>query len=85
MAAFTAGLSLTLGMTAKISPYKEGFGPFPGEIYRVPFPYPYRGMSTNDALTSLQNLFETELEPSAVAAIVVEPVQGEGGFLTGPG
>lgn len=75
---------LTLGMTAQVSPYKQGFGPFPGEIYRVPYPYPYRGVTTDDALTSLRTMFESELEPSAVAAIVVEPVQGEGGFLPAP-
>ncbi|TIO74086.1 4-aminobutyrate--2-oxoglutarate transaminase [Mesorhizobium sp.] len=72
---------LTLGMTAQVNPYKEGFGPFPGEIYRVPFPYPYRGITTQDALSALRNLFETELDASEVAAIVIEPVQGEGGFL----
>ncbi|MER9696245.1 4-aminobutyrate--2-oxoglutarate transaminase [Mesorhizobium sp. M0179] len=72
---------LTLGMTAQVNPYKMGFGPFPGDIYRVPFPYAYRGISTQDALSALHALFETELNASEVAAIIIEPVQGEGGFL----
>ncbi|MGX9148356.1 4-aminobutyrate--2-oxoglutarate transaminase [Mesorhizobium sp. 128a] len=75
---------LTLGMTAQVSPYKEGFGPFPGDIYRVPYPYSYRGVSSEDALSALEALFATELEPSAIAAVVIEPVQGEGGFLPAP-
>ncbi|MER8949851.1 4-aminobutyrate--2-oxoglutarate transaminase [Mesorhizobium sp. M0809] len=75
---------LTLGMTAQVNPYKKCFGPFPGDIYRVPFPYAYRGISTQDALSALHALFETELDASDVAAIVIEPVQGEGGFLSPP-
>ncbi|NGO53873.1 4-aminobutyrate--2-oxoglutarate transaminase [Allomesorhizobium camelthorni] len=75
---------LTMGMTGKVNPYKGTFGPFPGEIYRVPFPYPYRDISSDHALAALDSLFETEIEPAAVAAFVIEPFQGEGGFLPAP-
>lgn len=75
---------LTMGMTGKVNPYKSTFGPFPGDIYRVPFPYAYRGVDVELALSALDTLFETEIEPSGVAALVIEPFQGEGGFLPAP-
>ncbi|MFI4891199.1 MAG: 4-aminobutyrate--2-oxoglutarate transaminase [Steroidobacterales bacterium] len=75
---------LAMGLTGKVSPYKKGFGPFPAEIYHAEFPNAYRGVSTEDALASLDQLFHADVDPKAVAAIVVEPVQGEGGFNVAP-
>lgn len=75
---------LTMGMTGKIAPYKEGFGPFPGDIYHVPFPVPYQGIDTAYSLRQLEKLFKTDISPSSVAAIVIEPIQGEGGFYAAP-
>ena len=74
---------LTLEMTGNVK-YKRGFGPFPPGVHRVPAPYPYRGVSTEDAIAALERLFETEVEPEAVACVVLEPVQGEGGFVVMP-
>jgi 4-aminobutyrate aminotransferase / (S)-3-amino-2-methylpropionate transaminase / 5-aminovalerate transaminase len=82
--AFHGRTSLTLAMTAKVAPYKRGFGPFPGEIYRSPAPYRYRGVSTDDALAALRHLFKQDVDPASVACIVLEPVQGEGGFIPMP-
>ncbi|USH04841.1 4-aminobutyrate--2-oxoglutarate transaminase [Grimontia kaedaensis] len=75
---------LTMGMTGKIAPYKEGFGPFPNDIYHIPFPVPYQGIDTAYSLQQLEKLFKTDIAPSSVAAIVLEPVQGEGGFYAAP-
>lgn len=75
---------LTMGMTGKITPYKDGFGPFPNEIYHIPFPVPYPGIDTDYSLQQLEKLFKTDISPSSVAAIVLEPVQGEGGFYAAP-
>ncbi|MGD8346722.1 MAG: 4-aminobutyrate--2-oxoglutarate transaminase [Lysobacterales bacterium] len=75
---------LAMGLTGKITPYKNRFGPFPGEIYHAPFPIAYHGVSTEDALAGLHRLFLEDIAPSDVAAIVVEPVQGEGGFYPAP-
>ncbi len=72
--------NFTLGLTGKNAPYKLGFGPFPGDIYRVPFPIPYHGVSLDDTLRALEMLFVCDVEAKDVAAIIVEPVQGEGGF-----
>jgi 4-aminobutyrate aminotransferase len=74
---------LTLAMTEKTT-YKAGFGPFPPEVYRVPAPYPYRGISSNDAIAALERLFKAEVDPRSVACAVLEPVQGEGGFIPMP-
>ena len=86
--AFTGGYHgrtlLTLGMTGKISPYKKDVGPFPSDIYRAPFPNVRDGISVKDALTGLQNLFLTDAQPERVAAIIIEPVLGEGGFTPVP-
>ncbi|MDX6504912.1 MAG: 4-aminobutyrate aminotransferase / (S)-3-amino-2-methylpropionate transaminase / 5-aminovalerate, partial [Gaiellaceae bacterium] len=82
--AFHGRTSLTLAMTSKVVPYKLGFGPFTPEVYRAPAPYPLRGVSTEDALHGLELLFKQDVAPSSVACIVVEPVQGEGGFLVMP-
>ena len=82
--AFHGRTSMTMAMTAKVVPYKQGFGPFPGEVYRAPAPYPYRGVSSDDALVALSHLFKQDVDPASVACIVLEPVQGEGGFIPMP-
>ncbi len=74
---------LTMTMTAKLV-YRKGFGPFAPEVYRAPAPYPYRGISTDEALSGLELLFKRELDPASVACVVLEPVQGEGGFIPMP-
>jgi len=75
---------LAMGLTGKITPYKNLFGPFPAEIYHAPFPIEYHGVSVADALKAVDNLFKVDIAASDVAAIVVEPVQGEGGFYPAP-
>jgi 4-aminobutyrate aminotransferase/(S)-3-amino-2-methylpropionate transaminase len=82
--AFHGRTSLTLAMTAKVVPYKQGFGPFPSEVYRAPAPYPYRGVSSDDAIRGLELLLKQDVDPASVACIVLEPVQGEGGFVEMP-
>ncbi|WP_434471112.1 aspartate aminotransferase family protein [Aeromonas veronii] len=69
-----------MALTGKVVPYKTGFGPFPGEVYHIPFPADYLGVSEEDALHALDLCFSADIEPSRVAAIIIEPVQGEGGF-----
>ena len=75
---------LTMTMTSKVVPYKRGFGPFAPEVYRAGAPYPYRGVSTDDAIHGLEALFKSDVDPEAVACVVLEPVQGEGGFIPMP-
>ena len=75
---------MTMALTGKVMPYKRGFGPFPAEIYHAEFPLPYRGISTEQALADLDRLFHGDVDPKSVAAIVIEPVQGEGGFNVAP-
>ena len=75
---------LALSMTSKTHPYKAGLGPFAPEVYRVPFPNDYRGPSAEEALAALERALVTQVAAETVAAIVVEPVQGEGGFLVAP-
>jgi 4-aminobutyrate aminotransferase / (S)-3-amino-2-methylpropionate transaminase / 5-aminovalerate transaminase len=82
--AFHGRTGLTMAMTAKVVPYKQGFGPFPGEVYRAPAPYPYRGVSSEDAVRGLELLLKQDVDPEAVACVVLEPVQGEGGFVVMP-
>jgi 4-aminobutyrate aminotransferase len=82
--AFHGRTSLTMAMTAKVVPYKQGFGPFPGEVYRAPSPYPYRGVSSEDAIRGLELLLKQDVDPPSVACMVLEPVQGEGGFIPMP-
>ncbi len=74
---------LTLTMTEKVG-YKAGFGPFAPEVYRVPAPYPYRGVGSDDSIAALERLFKAEVDPRSVACVVLEPVQGEGGFIPMP-
>jgi len=68
-------------LTSKVMPYKKGFGPFVPEVYRAAAPWPYRGIGTAEALASVRKLLKSQVDPESVAAIVYEPVQGEGGFL----
>ncbi|RZV39374.1 MAG: 4-aminobutyrate--2-oxoglutarate transaminase [Chromatiales bacterium] len=75
---------MAMGLTGKITPYKNLFGPFPGEVYHAPFPIEYHGVGVGDSLKALHNLFKVDIAPSDVAAIIVEPVQGEGGFYPAP-
>jgi 4-aminobutyrate aminotransferase / (S)-3-amino-2-methylpropionate transaminase / 5-aminovalerate transaminase len=75
---------LSLSLTSKTHPYKAGLGPFAPEIYRIPFPNDYRGPSASEALAALERAFITQVAAEQVAAIVVEPVQGEGGFVVAP-
>ena len=75
---------MTLGLTGKITPYKNNFGPFPGDIHRAPFPIPLHGVSIEESRRALDMLFRTDIDPSDCAAIIVEPVQGEGGFYPAP-
>ena len=82
--AFHGRTLLTMTMTSKVHPYKAGFGPFAPEVYRAPAPYPYRGITTDDALDGLRKLFKSEVDPQTVACVLLEPVQGEGGFVEMP-
>jgi len=82
--AFHGRTLLAMGLTGKIAPYKAGFGPFPAEIHHAPFPVAYHGTSVADALAGLERLFAEDIEPARVAALIVEPVQGEGGFYVAP-
>jgi len=82
--AFHGRTLLSLSMTSKTHPYKAGLGPFAPEIYRVPFAQEYRGPSTDEALSAVERAFTTEVAAENVAALVVEPVQGEAGFLPAP-
>jgi 4-aminobutyrate aminotransferase / (S)-3-amino-2-methylpropionate transaminase / 5-aminovalerate transaminase len=75
---------LSLSMTSKTHPYKAGLGPFAPEVYRVPFPNEYRGPSAAEALAALERALVTQVAAETVAAIVIEPVQGEGGFVVAP-
>src|SRR5271165_5679091 len=75
---------MTMALTGKVMPYKRGFGPFPAEVYHAQFPQPYRGITTEQALADLDRLFHGDVDPKSVAAIIVEPVQGEGGFNVAP-
>ena len=75
---------MTMALTGKVMPYKRGFGPFPAEVYHAEFPQPYRGVTTEHALSDLDRLFHGDIDPKSVAAIIIEPVQGEGGFNVAP-
>ncbi|WGT62352.1 4-aminobutyrate--2-oxoglutarate transaminase [Variovorax paradoxus] len=86
--AFTGGYHgrtmMTLGLTGKVAPYKIGFGPFPGEVFHALYPNALHGVSVDDALHSVELLFKNDIEPERVAAFILEPVQGEGGFYVAP-
>ena len=86
--AFTGGFHgrtmMTMALTGKVLPYKKSFGPMPGDVFHVPFPMPQHGVSVADSLKALSFLFKADIEPERVAAIIIEPVQGEGGFHIAP-
>jgi len=86
--AFTGGFhGRTLGciaLTGKVQPYKAGFGPMMPEVFHVPFPMAFHGVSAEDSFSAIENLFKADVDPARVAAIIVEPVQGEGGFYIAP-
>jgi 4-aminobutyrate aminotransferase len=75
---------LTMAMTGKVVPYKAGFGPLPADVYHVPFPVSLHGVSVADSVVAIQRLFKADVDPRRVAAIAIEPVQGEGGFYPAP-
>jgi 4-aminobutyrate aminotransferase len=82
--AFHGRTFMGMALTGKVVPYKSGFGPFPGSIYHVPAPVPLHGVTAEHSLAALQQLFKSDIDPEQVAAIILEPVQGEGGFYVVP-
>ena len=86
--AFTGGFHgrtlMGMALTGKVAPYKIGFGPFPSDVYHAPFPNPLHGVSVEDSLRAIDYLFKADIEAKRVAAIIFEPVQGEGGFYQAP-
>jgi 4-aminobutyrate aminotransferase len=83
--AFHGRTLLAMTMTSKVVPYKLGFGPFAPEVYRAVAPYPFRGVDTDEAVTALEHRFKADVDPASVACVVLETVQGEGGFIPMPG
>lgn len=73
-----------LALTGKVVPYKTGFGPFPAEVFHAPYPVELHGVSAQDSLDAIGHIFKSEIDPARVAAIILEPVQGEGGFYAAP-
>ncbi len=82
--AFHGRTMMTMAMTGKVLPYKKKFGPMPNEVYHVPFPVADHGVTVADSLRALEFLFRADVDPARVAAIIIEPVQGEGGFYAAP-
>jgi 4-aminobutyrate aminotransferase len=86
--AFTGGFHgrtmMGMALTGKVAPYKIGFGPFPADVFHAPFPNPLHGVTTADSLKAIEFLFKADIDPKRVAAIIFEPVQGEGGFYPAP-
>ncbi len=81
---FHGRTNMTMGLTGKVAPYKVGFGPFPSDIFHVPYPNEYHGISIEQSLNDLKMRLTCDIEASRVAAIIIEPVQGEGGFYQAP-
>lgn len=81
---FHGRTNLAMALTGKVAPYKTGFGPFSADIYHVPFPMACHDVTTEHSLRALNNLFKATIAPTDVAAIIIEPVQGEGGFYPAP-
>jgi 4-aminobutyrate aminotransferase len=75
---------MTMTMTGKVQPYKAGFGPMMNDVWHLPYPNALHGVSMDDAIAALDRLFKADIEPTRVAAIILEPVQGEGGFVPAP-
>ncbi len=82
--AFHGRTIMTSALTGKVAPYKKQFGLMPGEIWHVPFPVEHYGVTVADSLKALDTLFRVDVDPSRIAAIIIEPVQGEGGFHVAP-
>jgi 4-aminobutyrate aminotransferase len=82
--AFHGRTMMAMALTGKVAPYKAGFGPFPAEIYHVPFPIALHGVSVEESLAAIDRLFKSDIDAKRVAAIIIEPVQGEGGFHVAP-
>ena len=82
--AFHGRTMMGMSLTGKVDPYKKGFGAMMPDVYHVPFPQDVHGISTDDAMAGITKLFKADLDPSRVAAIIFEPVQGEGGFYPAP-
>ncbi|MEW9583579.1 4-aminobutyrate--2-oxoglutarate transaminase [Paraburkholderia sp. DGU8] len=82
--AFHGRTLMGMALTGKVAPYKSGFGPFPSDVFHAPFPNPLHGVSTADSLKAIELLFKADIDPKRVAAIIFEPVQGEGGFYPAP-
>jgi 4-aminobutyrate aminotransferase/(S)-3-amino-2-methylpropionate transaminase len=82
--AFHGRTLMTTALTGKVAPYKKLFGTLPGEVWRVPFPVPQYGVTVEDSLKMLDSILRTDADPEQVAAIIIEPVQGEGGFHIAP-
>ena len=82
--AFHGRTNLTMGLTGKVMPYKTGFGPFTGELFHARYPNALHGVSVEDALESVRQLLKHDIDPARTAAFILEPVQGEGGFVPAP-
>ncbi len=82
--AFHGRTFMGMSLTGKVEPYKKGFGAMMPDVFHVPFPQDIHGISTADAMAALTKLFKADLDPARVAAIIFEPVQGEGGFYPAP-
>ncbi|MBP4051060.1 4-aminobutyrate--2-oxoglutarate transaminase [Chromobacterium violaceum] len=82
--AFHGRTLMGMALTGKVAPYKLGFGPFPSDVYHAPYPNTLHGVSVQDSLAGLEKLFKFDIDPARVAAIIYEPVQGEGGFYAAP-
>jgi len=82
--AFHGRTMMGMALTGKVVPYKAGFGPFPAEVFHIPFPIGFHGISMDDSLAALDKLFKSDVEPERIAAMIIEPVQGEGGFYPAP-
>ncbi len=82
--AFHGRTMMTMALTGKVAPYKKKFGPMPAGVWHLPFPVPQHGVSVADSLRALDLLFRADVDPVHVAAVVIEPVQGEGGFHPAP-
>lgn len=82
--AFHGRTMMGMALTGKVSPYKVGFGPFPADIHHVPFPSDTQNVSVADSIRAIERIFKADIDPQRVAAIIIEPVQGEGGFNVAP-
>lgn len=82
---FHGRTNLAMALTGKIAPYKQGFGPFCGDVYHVPYPIACHDVTEKEALRALKNVFKVDIAATDVAAIIIEPIQGEGGFYQAPG